>query len=173
MKTRKTITLPIAAALAFSLLLTSPASAGTLKIPKGKAAVSVNVPDSWEPEPNEKGFMCESPDKVVTAMFEVTPAKGLDALIEENVEWLQEQKVNIDKDSEKKGDYEAAGVSWKRISWDGKSKEWGESVVGFMFTDAGNGKVLTVTYWVTKKDFDKDAPALEEIFESVKVIGGK
>jgi hypothetical protein len=37
---------------------------------------------------------------------------------------------------------------------------------------SGNGKVLTVTYWITKKDQEKHFPTLEKIFESVKQIGG-
>ena len=43
--------------------------------------------------------------------------------------------------------------------------------VGFAFTDAGNGKVLTVTYWITKKDQEKHFPTIEKIFESVKRTG--
>jgi len=41
----------------------------------------------------------------------------------------------------------------------------------FAFTDAGNGKVLTVTYWITKKDQEKHFPTIEKIFESVKRTG--
>jgi hypothetical protein len=41
-------------------------------------------------------------------------------------------------------------------------------VVGFLFSDVGKGKVLTVTYWITRKDADKHLPTLEKIFSSVK-----
>jgi hypothetical protein len=109
---------------------------------------------------------------VATVFFEVTSAKGLDALIDENVDWLTvDQGVQLDRASEQKQDFEAAGLEWKRISWSGNSKEWGPATVGFAFTAAGNGKVLTVTYWITKKDQEKHFPTLEKIFESVKPIG--
>jgi hypothetical protein len=165
------IALPFAA-LAFSLLLTSLSPADTVKIPEDNPAISVNIPESWKPEETDKGFACESPDKLATVIFEVTSTKGADALIDENIDWLiKDQGVQIDKASDKTLDFEAAGLAWKRISWNGNSKEWGPATVGFAFTDAGNGKVLTVTYWITTKDQEKHFPTLEKIFESVKLIG--
>jgi len=160
------------AGLGFSLLLTSFAHAGTVNIPQDNPAVSVDVPDSWKPEETDKGIACESPDKVATIFFEVTSGSGLEALIDENVDWLtKDQGVQLDKASEQKQEFEAGDLGWKRISWSGTSKEWGPATVGFAFTDAGNGKVLTVTYWITKKDQEKHFPTIEKIFESVKRIG--
>src|ERR1700737_5090267 len=125
------------AALPLFLLLTSFAPAGTVKIPDDKPAISVNIPGSWKPEETDKGIACESPDKVATVFFEVTSAKGLDALIDENVDWLTvDQGVQLDRASEQKQDFEAAGLEWKRISWSGNSKEWGPATVGFAFTAA-------------------------------------
>jgi len=162
----------ILAALACSLLLGNLAPAGTVNVPEEKPAISVDIPDSWKPEATEKGVACESPDKVATIFFEVTSAKGLEALIDENVDWLtKDQGVQLEKASEQKQEFEAASLGWKRISWSGTSKEWGPATVGFAFTDAGDGKVLTVTYWVTKKDQEKHIPTIEKIFESVKRIG--
>jgi len=43
-------------------------------------------------------------------------------------------------------------------------------VVGFLFTDLGNGKVLTVTYWISKKDSEKNLEMLGKIFASVKPV---
>jgi hypothetical protein len=162
------------AAFALSLLLAAFASAGTLtlSIPADKPAVSLEVPDSWKPEDTDKGIACESPDKVATIFFEVTSSEGLDALIDENVDWLtKDQGVEIDKSSEQKQDFETTGMQWKRVSWSATSKEWGPAIVGFVFADCSNGKVLTVTYWITKKDAEKHLPAIEKIFESVKRVG--
>jgi hypothetical protein len=159
-------------AFAFSLLLASLAPAETINIPEDEPAISVNIPETWKPEATDKGITCESPDKIVTIIFEVTTEKGLDALIQENVECLvKDQSVQLDKASEHKQDFESAGLKWSRISWDGDSKEWGPATVGFLFTDAGSGKILTVTYWITKKDQEAHFPTLTKIIESVKLIG--
>ncbi|HEX6564984.1 MAG TPA: hypothetical protein VF020_11910 [Chthoniobacterales bacterium] len=164
----------VPAAFTLSLLFTAFASAGalTLSIPADKPAVSLEVPDSWKPEDTDKGIACESPDKVATIFLEVTSSEGVDALIDENVDWLtKDQGVEIDKSSEQKKDFETTGMQWKRVSWDATSKEWGPATVGFVFADVGNGKLLTVTYWITKKDAEKHFPAIEKIFESVKRVG--
>ena len=106
----KKIALPVAA-LAFSLLLTVFAAAETLNIPEDDPAISLDVPHSWKPEVTDKGIACESPDQVATVYFEVTSQKGLDALIDENVEWLmKDQSVRVDKGSEQKQGFEAAGL---------------------------------------------------------------
>ena len=63
-----------------------------------------------------------------------------------------------------------AGRKWSRISWSGNSKEYGPAIIGFLFTEVGEGKVLTVTYWISKKDSDKSLETLGKIFSSVKTI---
>jgi hypothetical protein len=42
--------------------------------------------------------------------------------------------------------------------------------VGFLFTEAGDGKMLTITYWISKKDSEKSLETLEKIFSSVKTV---
>ncbi|MHA3771291.1 hypothetical protein ACXR0O_07105 [Verrucomicrobiota bacterium sgz303538] len=163
----------IAPSIAAILLaaLTATASAGTVKIPSENPAATVEIPASWKPEDIENGVQCESPDQVATVFFEVTSAKGVEALIDENVDWLtKEQRVDIDPATQKSKDFEAGGLTWNRISWDGKSKEWGPSVVGLMFTKLSNGKVLTITYWITKKNKEKHDATLEKMLSSVKAI---
>jgi hypothetical protein len=158
--------------LAFSFFLIRLASAGTVQIPEDSPAISVRIPDSWKPEGTDKGIACESPDQVATIFLEVTSRKGSDALISENVKWLtHDQGVDIDQATEREKNFEDAGIVWRSISWTGNSKEWGPAIVGFMFTEAGNGKVLTVTYWITEKDKEKQAQTLNTIFESVKRVG--
>jgi hypothetical protein len=154
------IAVPVTA-FVLSLLLAGLAPAETIDIPADQPAISVNIPESWKP-----------PDKVATVILEVTTEKGLDALIGENVDWLvKDQSVQIDKASQQKQDFESAGLKWSRISWDGDSKEWGPATVGFLFTDAGDGKMLTLTYWITKKGQEKHFPTLTKIIESVKRLG--
>ena len=97
----------------------------------------------------------------------------MNALIDDNIQWLtKDQAVKVDKASEEKQDFEVASRKWGRISWSGDSKDWGPATVGFLFTDAGDGKILTVTYWISKEDQEKDFPTVTKTLESVKQIGG-
>ena len=47
---------------------------------------------------------------------------------------------------------------------------WGPAVIGFLFTEVGGGKVLTITYWISKKDSEKNLETLGKIFSSVKSV---
>ena len=154
-------------------LLANNASAGTFKIPKEKPVVSVTIPDSWEPEEIDDGIQCESPDQVATMVFEVTPEKGVKELIDASIDWLMtDHKVDVDEKSQTTKDFESGGLSWKRVSWDGKSEEHGDATVGFLFTEVAKGQILAVTYWITKKDMEKQTDQIVKIYESVKKIKG-
>lgn len=153
-----------------SFLLAGSVSAAVWNIPKKNPVVSFDIPSSWKPEATDKGFSCESPDQIATVFFEVTAAKNLETLIEENLDWLvNDQKVTIVKGSKRTTTREFGEVTWRSISWDGNSKEWGPADIGFMFLDAEQGKVITVTHWISKKGAEKHAETLRKIFSSVKL----
>ena len=161
----------LAASLALALFPMM-ATAKNIKIPKDEPAVTMNIPNAWEPEDSEDGILAESPDNVATVFFKVVASdKEMGKLIDGGIDWLtKEHDVKIDASSKAEKDFEEAGRKWSRISWKGKSKEWGPAVVGFLFTDLGNGKVLTVTYWISEKDSEKSLETLEKIFASVTPV---
>ncbi|MEO6054372.1 MAG: hypothetical protein ABIP97_10190 [Chthoniobacterales bacterium] len=151
--------------------LVSNASAGTIKLPKEDPAVSITVPDSWKPEDTDQGFACESEDQAATIIFEVSPAKKIDSLIDENVDWLvKDQKVVIDKSSEKKSELEAGGIKWSLLTWDGKNDEYGPATITLAFGDIGKNQILMITYWVTKKGEKIHAAELNKILDSIKKV---
>jgi hypothetical protein len=153
-------------------LLPAISPAGTIKIPKDEPAASLTIPDSWEPEDSDDGILAESPDNVATVFFKVVASeKEMGALVDDSIDWLtKEHDVTLDASSKSEKDFEDSGRKWSRISWSGNSKEWGPAVVGFLFTDLGNGKVLTITYWISKKDSEKNLDTLGKIFSSVKAV---
>lgn len=161
--------------LAATLILTlfpALAPAGTIKLPEDEPAAIVTIPDSWEPEESEDGILAESPDNVATIYLEiVADEKQMDEAIEGSIKWLTEDhEVKVDAASKETKDFEESGRKWSRISWSGESKEWGPAVIGFLFTEVGDGKVLTITYWISKKDSEKSLETLGKIFSSVKSV---
>lgn len=163
---------PLIAATLILALFPALAPAGTVKLPEDKSAVSVSIPDAWEPEESDDGILAESPDNVATIYLEVVAdEKGMNTVIEDSLKWLvDDHAVQVDAATKKEGDFETTGRKWSRISWDANSKEWGPAVVGFLFTEVGGGKVLTVTYWISKKDSEKSLETLGTIFESTKSL---
>ena len=162
------ITVPIAAILLLSLAGISHAK--TLKLPEDKPAVQVAVPDSYKPEESDNGYTCESKDEAVTMYFETTPMKGMDALIDENVDYLVKQGVKIDSDSKKTKDFEANGMKVGSITWDGKQKGYGDETVTMYFIKLDADTMFIITYWVTKKGEQAHADEISKIFDSIKPL---
>ena len=161
--------------LAATLLITlvpALAPAATVKLPADKPAMTATVPDDWEPEESDDGILAESPDNVSTIYFEVVGTeKEMNTVIEDSLKWLtEEHDVKVDAATKETKDFEDSGRKWSRISWSGESKEWGPAVIGFLFTEVGDGKVLTITYWISKKDSEKSLETLGKIFSSVKSV---
>ena len=160
--------------IVIALLLTASvasAVAGTVKVPSKKPIITVNIPDSWEPEETGKGIACESPDKVATVFFEIVATeKGMNKLIDENIEWLMSDRgVDIKADTKQEKDFEVGGIKSSLMSFDASSKEFGPAKVGFIFTPI-NDKVLVTTYWITVKGYEKQDAALTKILNSVSPI---
>lgn len=161
--------LALSLCLALSLLAATPAAAKTIKVPEKKALVSFEVPNSWSVEDLEKGVMCESKDEVVTILFEVTGGKGIEKLIDENIEWLtKEHKVDIDAATKSEADFKAGGLEWSRLSFKCTHKDTGAGRVAFIFSDIGGGKILLITYWITEEGMTKHIPSINALFESFR-----
>ncbi|WP_395740300.1 hypothetical protein [Prosthecobacter sp.] len=162
------------AQIAATLLLTafpSLAPAGTMKLPEVMPAVTASLPDDWMPKRSEIGVLAESPDNVASIYLEVVAEEETESLIEDSIKWLTEKYgVSVDTATKTPKDFEDDGRKWKRFSWTGNSKEWGPTVIGFLSTDAGGGKLLTVTYWISKRDSEKSLETLGKIFKSVKPV---
>jgi hypothetical protein len=64
----------------------------------------------------------------------------------------------------------AFGGTLKVISCAANQKEWGPASVGFLFSEAGDSKMLTITYWISKNGGEKSLETLEKIFSRVKTV---
>jgi len=152
-------------------LVASAAFAGAVNVPNKHPLVTVNVPDAWEPEVTAKGVAIESPDEVATLFFEaVASEKSMNALIEENIEWLTtDQGVKIIPASKKDLEIVVGGIKSSLLEYDANNKEYGPSKVGFIFTPVDKG-LLVITYWIVNKGAQKHEATISKIFASVKQV---
>ena len=97
-----------------------------------------------------------------------TGGKGIEKLIDENIEWLKEHKVKIDAATKSEAEFKAGGLDWSRVSFKATQKDTGESRVAFIFADLGGGKLLLITYWITEEGLEKHIPSINALFESFK-----
>lgn len=146
--------------------------AETVKLPAQTPAVSADIPDTWQAEADGNGILAESPDKVTTVYFEVvTDAKEMSGVVQESLAWLTKKHgLEVNPATKTDKEFVAAGRQWNRISWNAESKQWGASIIGFLLTEVGRGKVLIITFWVSKKDSEKSLETMDKILSSVKSI---
>ena len=110
-------------ALIFTLT-TAMAPADTIKVPQDEPAVTLNIPDNWEPDQDDAGVLAESPDNVATVYFEVVGSEDeLKEAIEGSVEWLAEHEVKVDESTQEEKEFKTGEREWKVISWTANHKE--------------------------------------------------
>lgn len=153
------------------LMTTLAAQAGVIRFPESRPAVSINIPDNWEPERTAKGVQAESPDGVVTMVFEYAATeKEMDGIIDENIEWLiNEAGVKVVKNSRQDSKGSAGGIASDIMFYDATHKEYGPARVGFMFTPIKNGLMIT-TFWISKKGADANLNTINRILSTVRPI---
>ena len=152
-------------------LFTLGAQAAVIKIPEGKAAVSINVPDKWEPETYDRGVLINSPDGTVTVSLDFAKSdKDIDSIVDEAIEWLvKEQGVKVNGKSGKDIKGTVGGIASEGLVFDATHKEYGPARVGFLFTPIASGLLIT-TYWVDKKGADKSVAEVNRILGTVRAL---
>ncbi|WP_395747364.1 hypothetical protein [Prosthecobacter sp.] len=147
------------------------ASAEMIVIPANRPASMLTLPDYWEPAKSEAGILAASPDNAAAIYLEVVAyQKEINSVIEESIKLTEDHDVRIDNATRETQDFENGGRRWNRVSWSGASRDWGPAMIGFLSTDVGDGKVLTITYWVSRKDSERSLKTLNKIVSSVRTL---
>ncbi len=157
-------------ALCLLPLLAGSAFAKDIKIPSDSPVASVTLPAGWTSEDTDNGISCQSKDTDATILFEVADGEGeTNALVEENIKFLVDQKVTIDKSSQKERSFDAAGLKWQVLEYSGKD-ESGAEHIQMMFAEIKPGKVMMITYWVTTKAEATYKDQIVKLFDSFKKL---
>ena len=157
-------------ALCLLPLLAGSAFAKDLKIPTDSPVASVTLPAGWTSEETDNGISCQSKDTDATIFFEVANGeKESTDLVNENIKFLTDQKVTIDKSSQKEREFESDGLKWQVLEYSGKD-ESGDEHIQMFFTEIKPGKIMMITYWVTTKAEAKHKEELVKLFDSFKKL---
>jgi hypothetical protein len=151
---------------ALSCLVAVPVLAKTYQLPDANPAVSVTLPDKWKPSEVEKGVEATSPDGETYVALETATAKGMEALIDEDIKFLTDQGVVVDKSTQQTHDTTINGMSVSFLRWSGKDKDGPTNVTLGIYGVTGN-LVLLMTAWSSpagEKLYDKE---LDRIVASV------
>ena len=157
-------------ALCLLPLLAGSAFAKDLKIPADSPVATVTLPAGWTSEDTDNGISCQSKDTDATIFFEVAKGeKESSDLVDENIKFLADQKVTIDKSSQKEREFEAEGLKWQVLEYSGKD-ESGDEHIQMFFAEIKPGKMMMITYWVTTKAESKHKDEIVKLFDSFKKL---
>jgi hypothetical protein len=149
-------------AAAFGCLVAMPVMAKTYELPDANPAVVVTLPNSWKPTEVEKGVEATSPDGETYIALETATAKGMETLIDEDIKFLTDQGVVIDRSTQQTHDTTQNGMSVSFLRWSGKDKDGPTNVTLGIFGVSSN-LVLLMTAWSSpagEKTYDKEMTAI-------------
>lgn len=149
-----------------SCLLAVPALAKTFDLPDDNPAAKATLPDGWKPREVEHGVEATSPDGETYIALETATAKTMERLIEDDIKFLADQGVTIDKSSQQTKDMTVNGIPVSFLHWSGKDKDGPTSVTLGIFGISDN-LVLLLTAWSSPKGDQVHGPELDAILSSI------
>ncbi len=155
----------LAAVLGCSMM--TPCFAKTFELPDENPAVTVTLPNSWKPSEVEKGAEATSPDGETYIAVETATAKGMKQLIDEDIQFLFDQGVMVDKSTQQSQDTTANGIPVSFLHWKGKDKD-GPTAVTLGIFGVSDNLVLLLTAWSSPLGDKKHGDELTAILQSIK-----
>lgn len=154
-------------AAAIAGCLAAPASAKTFELPEANPAVVVTLPNGWKPTETEHGVECNSPDNETYVSVETATAKGMEALIDDDLKYLVGAGVTINRKSQQSHDSTVNGMPVSYLQWTGTDKE-GPTAVTLGIVGVSANLVMLITAWSSPAGDKANGAQLDAILSSVK-----
>jgi len=148
------------------------ARAGVFKVPEEAAtAVTIEVPDSWNPNVSDNTIDTASPDHAV--FFWLTVEKGVDvaAVKAKALKSLTRNGLKIDQAGVKESTSAFAGIDSTEWTYSAIADHGQPQTVKVRAVAIGNNRFIQLAQWGPQAAFDKHAAALTKIFGSVNLVG--
>jgi hypothetical protein len=148
------------------------AQAGVFKIPEeGAKAISIEVPDTWNPNVSDDTIDTASPDRAVFFWLTVEKEADTAAVKAEALKALTRNGLKIDQAGVKESTSAFAGIDSTEWVYPAVADHGQPQTVKIRAVAIGNNRFIQLAQWGPPAAFDKHAAALTKIFASVKVVG--
>lgn len=155
------------AALAVMVL---PVAAKEFKLPEKESIFSVKFPDSWKVTQEDDSIEAFSGDEAIAIWLQTDDATTIEDSIKANVDYLTEQGVKLDVKSRKETEGKHNGVPITTLSWKGTHEE-SECVVSLVLLFPTDHTAITMLYWATAEEVEKNAKDINGVLASMKPVG--
>lgn len=153
---------------AVMMSLAAPAWAKNFAFPKNNPVATVTIPDTWATDAIDYGFSAKSPDGDVFFSVESASAKNVDKLMSLNDAWMKENDIKVTGEAPKQ-DFNLGGLPAtivRRTATDAN----GDTIVEFVFAQAGTDRLIMMTLWASDKEREANAADIKTIQASIKTI---
>jgi len=141
--------------------------AKTFELPDANLAAVIYLLDSWKPSEVENGVEATSPDGETYVAIEAATAKGMNALIEEDVAFLTKQGVVIDRSTQQTHDMQSNSMPAFLLHWTGKDKD-GPTAVTLGIFGVTDNLVVLMTAWSSPAGDKANGAELTKIVVSAR-----
>ena len=153
---------------AVMMSLAAPAWAKNFAFPKNNPVATITIPDTWATEAIDYGFSAKSPDGDVFFSVESASAKNVDKLMSLNDSWMKENDIKVSGEPEKH-DFSLGGLPATVVTRTATDSN-GDTVVDFVFAQAGADRLIMLTLWASEKERQANAADIKAIQGSIKTI---
>jgi hypothetical protein len=155
-----------------TVFLAGLAQAGVFKIPEeGATAISIEVPDSWNPNLSDDTIDTASPDRAIFFWLTVEKEADVAAVKAEALKALTRNGLEIDQAGVKESTNAFAGIDSTESIYSAIADNGEPRTVKIRAVAIGNNRFIQLAQWGPPAAFDKHAAALTRIFASVKLAG--
>ena len=158
-------------AIGLTAVMAGIAQAGVFKIPEEKPAISIDVPDNWNPNISDDTIDTASPDRAVFFWLTVEKEADAAAVKAEALKALTRNGLKIDQAGVKESTNAFAGIDSTEWVYSAVADHGQPQAVKIRAVAIGNNRFIQLAQWGPQAAFDKHAAALGKIFGSVKVTG--
>ncbi|MBF9234169.1 hypothetical protein [Microvirga alba] len=148
-------------------LLALPAQARNFAVPDKDPSVTLTVPDTWKVEEITYGYSAQSPGKDVFFSVEYANARDIEAMLDNNEQWMKQNKIKKVKPQKIEGPLNGIDATVFQFN---TTDENGPTQVEFVLLPAGKQRMIMLTLWGSDEERAKHKNAIDAIMNSVKPI---
>ena len=158
--------------MVLTVSLTDVVQAGVFKVPEEAAtAVTIEVPDNWNPNLSDDMIDTSSPDRAVFFWLTVKKAADVAAVKADALKALTRNGLKIDQAGVKELTGAFAGIDSTEWVYSAVADHGQAQTVKVRAFAISSTRFVQLAQWGPQAAFDKHAAALAKIFGSVKLDG--
>jgi hypothetical protein len=155
-------------AVGLAVLICGPAQAGVFTVPYEKPALTISVPDRWNPNHSEDGVDAAAPDNAAFFSIYTAQADSAGAVQRDSLAILTRNGMTIKPKPVSEAPASFAGLDWTQSQYaateDGKPK-----TVTLDVAPLGAKRYIQLLIWGTPEGVAKNDAALQKIFATIKL----